>query len=205
MFDIRRHASLEGYVEDLHLVLHDVAVEGCIYVGHSVSAMIGLIAAQRMPGRFERMFMIAPSPRLLNDGTYRGGFEPEDLQSIYDSIAAHYRDWAAAFAPFVACQDPDSAVARDFTESLLAIRPDVALWAARVIFESDVRDRLAACTSSPVILQVRNDPAVPMTVAAYLMWHLRGAVLEVLDSAGHLSHLSAPDKVMAAIERHLPD
>jgi len=203
MFDARRHTNLDGYVDDLLQVMNEMRVARCTYIGHSVSGMIGLLAAQRSPQRFQQLILIGASPHYLNDGPYKGGLDRDGVAQIFDAISNAFQTWAKSYAPIVLKRPLDHPATQEFAASLLAMRPDIALLTAKTIFLSDLRDRLADCTIPTVILQTRDDPAVPAEVAGFLHAHIRNSALDILNTTGHLPHLSDPELVAQALHRHL--
>lgn len=202
-FDLRRHGSLEGYAQDLNDLLDEVQQERCLFIGHSVSAMIGMLAAIARPRRFAKLIMLGASARYLNDGDYHGGFEDGDVTAILDAIEQDFHAWAKQFAPHAIARAADDPAARNFVGSLRRMRPDIALLSWRTIITSDLRDRLKDCPVPVSLLQCRLDPAVPQSAADYLHAHLPDNDMEVLETDGHLPHLSAPQIVLPALLRHM--
>ena len=203
-FDMRRHGDINGYVDDLLTVLDDLEIDRCIYIGHSASGMIGLLASIRQPRRFEKVIAMGASARYRNDHDYIGGFDAPSLNAIFDAIEQNFRDWARSFAPIAVGRDVEDPATMEFTRSLLSLRPDIALVAAKTIFLGDWRAQLPACPVPTVILQSNNDPAVPAAAAEYLHRHLPLSEFELMDTKGHLPHLSAPYVVSLALRRYLP-
>ena len=203
-YDPARHATLHGYADDLLAILRDAGVERCRYLGHSVSGMVGMLAAITRPGLFDRMAFIAPSPRYLNDAAtgYVGGFEQSDLDGLYDGMSANFSAWTAGFAPAVVGV-PDHPAVDEFARTMFSMRPDIALRTARAIFQSDFRAALPRFSVPAMILQSRADLAVPRCVADYLHDRWPSSTLEVMDAEGHLPHMTAADEVVHALERWL--
>lgn len=174
------------------------------FVGHSVSGMIGMIAATARPHLFERLVLLQPSPRYLNDAAtgYEGGFEQRDLNGLYTAMATNYQSWAAGFVPMVMGVDDEHVLAR-FSETLFKIRPDIARHILRMIFQSDHRNVVHRVTVPTRLVHSRKDVAVPVAVAQWLHAQLPGSVSEILELEGHLPHLTQPDAVAAALRRHL--
>lgn len=202
-FDLRRHGSLDGHVEDLLAILREIGVARCTFVGHSVSAIIGLLAARSNPSLFSKLVMLGASARYMNDESYHGGFSEEDLQGVFDAIAKNYRSWAQSYVPYVMDRPTADPATQTFLASMLAMRPDIALVTARVILLSDYRSVLDECRIPCALLQAQSDPAVPLSAAQYLNDHLAGSVLDILNVSGHLPHISSPDVVYPALRRHL--
>lgn len=201
-YDPRRHASLFGFADDLIEIIDELDIESCIYVGHSVSGMIGAAAAAARPAAFSRLVMIGASPRYLNEPGYVGGFEQGDLDELHDAMAANFHAWGAGFAPIVVGV-PDSSAVHDFCRTLFLMRPDVALAVSRTIFQSDMRAVAGRLDRPTHLIQTRADGAVPMAVAEWLRTHVDGATLDVVDAEGHLPHMTAPAEILRAVGRRL--
>jgi pimeloyl-ACP methyl ester carboxylesterase len=201
-FDPSDYASLEPYADDLLCLLDEVADGPCTYVGHSVSGMIGVLAAIEAPERFERLILLNASPRYLNDSGYRGGFEQADLEGLFGAMASNYQNWVAGFAPAAVGAEVPAAV-RDFSEGLLAMRPDITARVARMIFQSDVRHILPLLQVPTTLVHARGDIAVPEEVAYYLQAQIRGSELVWIETPGHVPHLSAPAEISAIVNARL--
>ncbi|CAN1191401.1 Probable esterase KAI2 [Linum perenne] len=203
-FDFGRYSGLEGYASDLLAILEDLQVESCIFVGHSVSAMIGVIASINRPQLFLKLILLAGSPRYLNDVDYFGGFEQEDLDQLFQAIQTNYKSWCSGFAPMVVGGDMDSVAVQEFSRTLFNMRPDIALSIAQIIFQSDMRTILHMVTVPCHIVQSTKDLAVPVVVSEYMHQHLGGeSIVEVMPSDGHLPQLSSPDIVVPVLLRHI--
>ncbi|WOL00568.1 hypothetical protein Cni_G09281 [Canna indica] len=204
LFDFDRYATLHGYALDLLAILGHLRLGPCIYVGHSVSAVIGVIASISRPDLFSKLLMLSASPRYLNDGDYFGGFEQQGLSQLFDAMRSNYTAWVSGFAPLAVGADMDSATVQEFSRTLFNIRPDIALSVAQTIFQTDVRDKLGLVKVPCHILQSSRDPAVPVVVSEYLHRHLGAeSVVEVMPSEGHLPQLSSPEIVIPVILRHI--
>ncbi|KAJ9177337.1 hypothetical protein P3X46_012568 [Hevea brasiliensis] len=203
-FDFNRHSTLEGHAYDLLAILEELQVESCIFVGHSVSAMIGVIASISRPELFSKIVMIAASPRYLNDVDYYGGFEQEDINQLIEAMQSNYKEWCSGFAPLTVGGDMESVAVQEFSRTLFNMRPDIALAVAQCILQSDLRQILHLVTVPCHILQSGKDLAVPVAVSEYLHQHLGGeSVIEVMASDGHLPQLSSPDIVIPVLLRHI--
>ncbi|KAF3323272.1 esterase D14L [Carex littledalei] len=203
-FDFDRYATLEGYVLDLLAILEELRVQSCIYVGHSVSAMIGAIASISRPDLFSKLVFLSPSPRYLNDMDYYGGFEQEDLDQLFEAMRNNYKAWCNGFAPLAVGGDMDSVAVQEFSRTLFNIRPDIALSVGQAIFQSDVRHLLSLVTVPCHIIQSTKDLAVPVVVSEYLHKHLGGdSIVEVMACEGHLPQLSSPDIVTPVLLNHI--
>lgn len=190
----RRYRTLYSYAEDVLELLAELRLTEVIFVGHSVSGMVGLLAALLDPSRFRQLVFVSASPRYLNDPAtnYIGGFEQSDLDALYASMSANYYAWAGGFAPLAMANPDRPELAIEFARTLSAIRPDVAQAVARVIFQSDHRTELPKLKVPTTILQSNNDIAVPPQVGQYMADKIPQAELINIDAEGHLPHLSAP-------------
>lgn len=208
-FDPSLFNSYHGFAETLLALLKELQVDSCTFVGHSMAAMIGCIAALSQPNLFNKLILVGASPRYLNEHDYYGGFEQEDLDHLYDAMAADFQGWAASFGPsVVGVEGAHDAIDR-FTAMLSGMSPDVAKAMAKAIFESDCRSILEEVIKKSKmidvhVLQTRKDLAVPLVVSDYFKDHLgsKGSV-EVLQTDGHLPQLSAPLLFNTALLRHL--
>ncbi|CAN8328335.1 unnamed protein product [Cochlearia groenlandica] len=203
-FDFDRYSNLEGFSFDLIAILEDLGIESCIFVGHSVSAMVGLLASLNRPDLFSKIVMIAASPRYINDVDYQGGFEQDELTQLFEAMSSNYKAWCLGFAPLAVGGDLDSVAVQEFSRTLFNMRPDIALTVAQTIFQSDMRHILPYVAVPCHILQSVKDLAVPVVVSEYLHNNIGSkSVVEVLQSDGHLPQLSSPDVVVPVILRHI--
>lgn len=199
----RRYSTLERYAEDVLTIYDSLGLSDTIYIGHSAGGMIGLLACLAQPSAFRALVLVGVSPRFLDDRDYRGGFTQDDLNALYAVMASDYLGWANGFAPVVMANSERPELGREFARTLGSMRPNIAQSAARLLFEADIRDRLAAVTQPVLVLQPRHDPLVPTQVAEYVAAELPRGQLRILEAQGHLPHLSAPDQVTAAIRNFL--
>ncbi|KAK4481552.1 hypothetical protein RD792_012453 [Penstemon davidsonii] len=203
-FDFRRYTTLDSYVDDLLNILDAIGVERCTYVGHSVSAMIGILAAIRRPRLFAKLILIGASPRFLNDKDYHGGFEQGEIEKVFWAMEANYEAWVNGFAPLAVGADVPEAV-REFSRTLFNMRPDITLFVSRTVFNSDFRGVLGLVRVPCSIIQTAKDVSVPASVAVYLKNHLGGrSTVHPLNVEGHLPHLSAPNLLAQVLRQVLP-
>ncbi len=198
-----RYLGLATYASDLLEVSRALKLDGAVFVGHSVGAMIALLAAVQEPAHCGRLVLIGASPRYLDEPGYRGGFSSRDLAQIYRAVAENYAGWTDAFAPAMMDNPDRPGLARHLADSLKTIPQEHALTVLCSIFQSDHRADLGRVTQPTLILQSRRDSAVPSEVAEYLHRSIAGSELEVLAADGHLPHLAAPGVVIAAMQRFL--
>ncbi|KDP41626.1 hypothetical protein JCGZ_16033 [Jatropha curcas] len=202
-FDFRRYTTLDAFVDDLLYILDALRVHRCAYVGHSVSAMIGLLASIKRPELFSKLILIGASPRFLNDVDYHGGFERADIENVFAAMEANYEAWVNGFAPLAVGADVPAAV-REFSRTLFNMRPDITLFVSRTVFNSDLRGILGLVKAPCCIIQTARDVSVPASVAEYLKSHLGGrSTVEILRTEGHLPHLSAPGLLAQVLRRAL--
>lgn len=201
-FDAQAVRSLAPFADDLISLIEEMGLDRCTVVGHSAAGMIALLASIEAPARFRRLVTINTSPRYIDEPGYVGGFTPQDIASHFQAMADDYQAWVAGFAQAVMPADAPEALA-SFTGSLSAMRPDIAIAVARLIFAVDLRLLLGAVTVPMHLIHSRNDPAVPPAVGHYLHDHLPDSRLAWIEAAGHLPHLSVPDELAALIWQSL--
>jgi sigma-B regulation protein RsbQ len=174
-----------------------------VFVGHSVSAMIGLLAGIQAPQRFASHVMIGPSPCYVNDGDYVGGFSRADIDSLLDTLDANYLGWASAMAPVIMGAPDQPQLGEELTNSFCATDPEIAKHFARVTFLSDNRADLGKLDAPTLILQCSDDIIAPISVGAYMHAHVRKSSLRVVENIGHCPHLSAPRAIADAMNAFL--
>lgn len=198
-----KYGTLHGYADDL-LEIMDAYCDGpCIHIGHSVSGMIGLLAANRQPERFTAQIMVGPSPCYINDGAYPGGFTRADIDELLDAMAANYLGWSSSMAPTLMGIANGPELGSELKQSLSSNDPAIARHFAEVTFLSDHRADLPYSTVPTLILQSTGDPVVPVAVGTYLQAHIANSTLAVLENVGHYPHMSAPVESAAAIDAFL--
>lgn len=200
-----KYSTLDTYADDLVAIMEDLDLDAAIVIAHSVSSMITLIAALKSPAYFSKAVFIGASPRYINDEAenYVGGFTQAALDSMYDAMTTNYYAWASGFSSIAMGNPEVPELGEEFARTLSAIRPDIALSVAKVIFESDVRDRLPHFTLEVLLIQSQNDIAVPATVANYLMENIKGSTLKYVNATGHFPHISAPQEIIKAIKKFI--
>ena len=202
-YDRKRHGTLAGHAQDVLEILEAVGKGPAIFVGHSVSTMIGLLATISRPERFQLQIMIGPSPCYINDGDYVGGFSRSDIESLLETLDSNYLGWAEAMAPAIMGAPGRPELQRELTNSFCQTNPEIAKHFAHVTFLSDNREDLKRSTVPALILQCTEDMIAPRTVGDHLCENLPKSRLELVDNIGHCPHLSAPEAVIQAITRHL--
>jgi sigma-B regulation protein RsbQ len=202
-YDRRKYDSLRGYAADLLEIIRALDLHDVIFVGHSVSAMIGALAAIQEPERFARLVMLGPSPRYLNDEDYVGGFERADVDALLDALEVNHADWANAMAPALMKNSDRPELAQELADSMARTNTLVAQHFARVTFLSDMRRFLKDISTPTLILQSSDDLIAPLEVGEYLHEHIADSELVVLNAAGHYAHLSDPAEIEREIRRRL--
>jgi sigma-B regulation protein RsbQ len=203
-YDRARYSTLAGYAEDVLEICRQLELRDVIFVGHSVSAMIGALAAVSEPSRFDRLVLIGPSPRYLDDHGYVGGFSREDIDGLLDSLESNYLGWSAAMAPVIMGNPERPELGEELTNSFCRTDPAIARQFARVTFLSDNRPDLGKVEVPCLVLQCREDVIAPLEVGEFVKRELPQAELVILDATGHCPNLSAPAETIAAIEAFLP-
>jgi sigma-B regulation protein RsbQ len=198
-----KYATLHGYADDILEVLDETTDEPVIFVGHSVSAMIGVLADLKSPQRFKAHVMVGPSPCYINDGDYTGGFTRSDIESLLATMESNYLGWSSNMAPAImgAPERPELAV--ELTNSFCRTDPDIAREFARATFLSDYRAELPRLKTPCLILQCTDDMIAPVAVGQYMHRRLPHSTLRLIENVGHCPHLSAPSASAAAMEEFL--
>lgn len=203
-YDERRHATLDGYAADVVDIVEALDLRDVIFVGHSVSAQIGLLASIRAPERFSRLILIGPSPRYLNDPPdYEGGFDRADIDALLDMMERNLLGFANFLAPLVMSPANPAELTDELRRSMCASDPYITRRFALATFLSDNRADLPKVTVPSLIVQCREDSIAPPVVGHYLHQHLRDSRLVTLDAAGHCPHMSHPAETVAVIRQYL--
>jgi sigma-B regulation protein RsbQ len=203
-YDPEKYASLRGYAADLVEVCRALDLSDVVLVGHSVSAMIGVLALQQAPELFGALVMVGPNPRYVDDGDYVGGFTRADILALLDSLDSNHLGWSAQMAPVIMGNPEHPELAEELTNSFCRTDPDIARQFARVTFLSDNRADLASVGVPTLVLQCSEDVIAPDVVGRYVHEHIPGSTLTQLKATGHVPHLSAPEELTAAIRAFLP-
>jgi len=198
-----RYANLDGYAQDVLDVCHALQLENVIFVGHSVSSMVGVLAAIREPSLFSHLIMVGPSPRYINDPPYVGGFERRDIEELLDTMDKNYIGWANFLAPAIMKNPGRPELAQELTESFCSTDPVIARNFAEATFFADNRADLPKVTVPSLILQCSDDIIAPTSVGEYLDRELPQSTLHLLKATGHCPHMSDPEETIAAIKSYL--
>jgi sigma-B regulation protein RsbQ len=204
-YDKTKYGTLHGYADDLLEILDECATGPVVFVGHSVSAMIGLLATIKAPERFVAQVMVGPSPCYINDGDYVGGFNREDIEELLETLDANYLGWSSSMAPVIMGAPDQPELRQELTNSFCRNDPEIAKHFARVTFLSDHRADLPHSKVPALILQCSDDLIAPRAVGDYLHRHLPTSTLHVIENVGHCPHMSAPTESSRAIDAFLAD
>jgi sigma-B regulation protein RsbQ len=195
----QRYASLDGYAQDVLELCRELDLREVMFVGHSVSSVIGVLAAGHEPERFAKLILITPSPRYVDDGDYRGGFSAEDIEELLDSLESNYLGWSAEMAPVIMGNPERPELGEELTNSFCRTDPDMARVFARATFLSDNRADLAGVSVPTLVVECSSDVIAPREVGAYVHATIPGSRLVTLDATGHCPQLSAPEATAEAI------
>jgi sigma-B regulation protein RsbQ len=198
-YDSVKYGTLAGYADDVVEIGHELGLEGAVFVGHSVSSMIGVLASRRASGMFDSLIMVGPSPRYIDDDDYVGGFAPDQIDELLAFMAENHLGWSQTMAPAIMGNADRPELGEELTNSFCRTDPAIAAEFARVTFTSDNRADLRDLSIRTLILQCSDDIIAPMQVGRFVHETVAGSELVVLEATGHCPNLSAPDEVIAAI------
>jgi sigma-B regulation protein RsbQ len=202
-YSFDRYASLDAYAEDVLEICRELELTDVIFVGHSVSAIIGVLCAIREPDRFAKLILIGPSPRYIDDADYVGGFTREDVEGLLESLDSNYLGWSSQMAPVIMGNPDRSELGEELTNSFCRTDPDIASQFARVTFLSDNRSDLRSVKTPTLVLQCSHDVIAPETVGEYVHRQIGGSRLVLMSATGHCPNLSAPAETIAAMRAFL--
>lgn len=202
-YDAGKYASLHGYADDLLEIANEFADGPAVFVGHSVSAMIGVLAHIKAPAAFASHIMIGPSPCYINDGDYKGGFEKEDILSLLETLESNYLGWSSTMAPAIMGAPGQPELSEELTNSFCRSDPEIAKQFAKATFLSDHRADLVKFDAAALILQCTDDIIAPTSVGDYMHRVLPRSTLRLIENVGHCPHLSAPAASIQAMEDFL--
>ena len=199
-FSSEKYSSLQGYANDLVEIGRALDVKDGVFVGHSVSAMIGVLAAKQAPELFESLVLVGPSPRYIDEDGYTGGFSADQIEELLDFLDSNHMGWSAAMAPTIMGNPDRPELGEELTNSFCRTDPEIAKHFARTTFMSDNREDLAGLQTRALVLQCKEDVIAPISVGEYVHAKLPNSKLVILDATGHCPNLSAPDAVVSAIK-----
>lgn len=198
-----RYSNLNGYAEDVLEICNELNLQNVIFVGHSVSSMIGLLAAIKQPQLFSNIIFVGPSARYINDTGYVGGFEEKDILDLLDTMDKNYIGWANFLAPAIMKNPEKPELGQELTDSFCSTDPVIARQFAEVTFLSDNRKDLHKLKVPTLIMQCSDDIIAPLEVGDYLNKQIPNSTLKVMKATGHCPHMSAPDETIRIIKEFL--
>jgi sigma-B regulation protein RsbQ len=198
-YNSAKYSSLGGYADDVVEIGNELGLKNAIFVGHSVSAMIGLLASLKAPGMFRSLVMVGPSPRYIDDENYVGGFTEQQIGELLEFLADNHLGWSRAMAPVIMGNADRPELGQELVNSFCRTDPDIATEFARVTFNSDNRADLGNVTIPTLILQCSEDVIAPIAVGEYMRKQMPNSKLVILKATGHCPNLSAPDEVISAM------
>lgn len=199
----QKYASLDGYADDIIEIARELALNDIIFVGHSVSALMGIIASLKAPGVFRSLVLVGPSPSYINDGDYTGGFTKQQIEELLESLDNNHLGWSMTMAPVVMGNPERKDLNEELSNSFCRTDPDIAKHFARTTFLSDRRDIVANVNIPTLILQCSNDVIAPEAVGNYMHQQIKGSKLVLMKATGHCPNLSAPQETITAIKEFL--
>jgi sigma-B regulation protein RsbQ len=202
-YDAARYSTLDGYAQDVLDVVHALDLRDVVFVGHSVSSMVGVLAANREPERFDRLVLIGPSPRYVNDAPYVGGFDRGDIEGLLEMMEHNYIGWASFLAPAIIRNADRPELGEELVESFCSTDPVIARRFAEATFLSDNRDDLPRVTVPALVLQCSDDMVAPTEVGEYVHRQTPGSTFRMLKATGHCPHMSHPEETIEAIHEYL--
>ncbi len=202
-YDPAKYASLAGYADDVIEIIRDVGVERVVFVGHSVSAMIGVLASVKAPELFSKLVLVGPSPRYIDDGDYVGGFGEAQIEELLEFLAENPMAWSQAMAPAIMANPDRPELGEELTASFCRTDPAIAKAFARATFTSDNRADLLKVMTPTLVLQCSDDIIAPEAVGRFVHAQIAGSELVMLQATGHCPNLSAPTEVIAAIQAYV--
>ena len=202
-YDSERYSTLAGYAQDVLDICEALDLRDVIFVGHSVSSMVGVLAANRAPERFSRLIMVGPSPRYINDEGYVGGFERADIEGLLDLMDRNYIGWANFLAPVIMKNDERPELTKELEESFCSTDPKITRAFAETTFFADNRADVVGVRVPSLILQCSEDAIAPVEVGNYLHRTMPESTLRLLKATGHCPHVSHPEETVEAIKSYL--
>ncbi|MDB5193716.1 MAG: alpha/beta hydrolase fold protein [Segetibacter sp.] len=203
-YNVEKYNDLNGYAKDILDIVAALDLNNIIFVGHSVSCMIGLLASIKQPNRFSKMIFIGPSARYINEApSYVGGFEKKDIEELLETMDKNYIGWANFLAPAIMKNPDRPELGEELAESFCSTDPIIAMQFAEVTFLSDNREDLSKINIPTLILQCSDDLIAPLEVGSYLQQQIKGSTLKIMKATGHCPHMSAPGETIDLISDYL--
>jgi sigma-B regulation protein RsbQ len=201
-YDVERYSTLDGYAQDVVDIMDELDLRDVVFVGHSVSSMIGIRAALESD-RITALILVGPSPRYVDDGDYIGGFTASDIDGLLSSLDSNYLGWSTQMAPVIMANAGRPELGAELTASFCRADPEIQKRFARATFLSDNRDDLSRVRVPCLVLQCSEDVIAPDAVGRYVHEHIPGSTFAKLRATGHCPNLSAPTETVEVISDFL--
>jgi sigma-B regulation protein RsbQ len=198
-YDRTKYSNLSGYADDVVEIGRELELKDAVFVGHSVSSMIGVLAAQKAPGMFGKLVLVGPSARYIDDKEYLGGFSAKQIEELLQFLESNHMGWSAQMAPMIMGNADRPELGQELTNSFCRTDPEIAKAFARVTFTSDNRKDLAGVTVPTLVLQCSEDIIASQEVGNFVNRNIPGSRMILLKATGHCPNLSAPEEVIAAM------
>lgn len=202
-FEPEKYENLEGYANDIIDIITELHLQNVIFVGHSVSALMGIIASLNAPQLFKSLILVSPSPSYINDGDYTGGFSRHEIDELLESLDSNHLGWSMAMAPVIMGSSNTKELSDDLANSFCRTDPAIASHFARTTFLSDKRELLSDVTIPTLILQCSDDVIAPQTVGEYMHEQIKDSNLVIMNATGHCPNLSAPEETIYEMKKFL--
>lgn len=199
-YDKTKYSSIDGYVKDILEICDELKVKDAVFVGHSVSCMIGALASIKEPSIFNKLIFIGPSPSYLNEKGYVGGFDKEDIDSLMEVMDDDYINWSRSMAPKIMGEHQRSDLKEELTDFFCSYNPEIAKDFARVTFLSDNKKDLPNIPVESLTLQCTDDIIAPLEVGQYIHANTPNNIMVILNATGHCPHMSAPEETIEAMK-----
>lgn len=202
-YNPQRYGTLEGYAQDVLEICGELDLRDVIFVGHSVSSIVGILAANQEPERFSNLILIGPSPRYINDAGYVGGFERADIEGLLDTMERNYLGWASFLTPIIMKNPDRPELTKELEASFCSTDPDIARRFAEATFYADNREDLPKVRVPCLVLQCSEDAIAPPEVGEYMHRHLTDSTFRVMEATGHCPHMSHPEETVRLMKEYL--
>ena len=199
-YDVVKYSTLGGYADDVIEIGRELNLQGAVFVGHSVSGMIGVLASLKAPDLFKSLVLVSPSARYIDDGDYYGGFSASQIEELLDGLEDNHMGWSASMAPVIMGNADRPELGEELNNSFCRTDPKIAQAFARVTFTSDNRQDLEKVRARTLVIQAKEDVIASEQVGAYVHDHIPGSQMVVINATGHCPNLSAPAEVIVAID-----
>ncbi|WP_025146443.1 alpha/beta fold hydrolase [Pedobacter jeongneungensis] len=202
-YDTEKYKELDGYAIDILEIIGTLDLKDVVFIGHSVSAIMGILAATKSPELFKALILVAPSPSYINDDDYIGGFSSIEIDELLTSLDMNHMGWSMTMAPLIMANPDRAELSEELADSFCRTDPAIARQFARATFLTDSRSNLETCPTQSLILQCSNDIIAPIEVGQFMHKKMIDSQLVILEADGHCPHLSAPIATTAAIKDFL--